>query len=47
MKVCDQCGKKFEDSLNGYKAEYYLKTHKKSCDRLFKKKQKAFIKNWI
>ena len=47
MQVCNVCSRVFKDSSNGYKAEYYLKNHKKNCDRLLKKKQKAFIKNWI
>jgi hypothetical protein len=43
---CDICGKTFNKTSKGYKAEWYLKSHKNNCFRVFKKKQRKFIKDF-
>jgi len=44
---CEVCGKVFTNSAKGYKAEYYLKTHRKTCITKFKKKQLRECKDWL
>jgi len=44
---CEVCEKEFIDRGQKYKPQYQLNEHRKTCFNKFKKKQKAFIKNWV
>ena len=44
--ICDICGKHFEDRGQKFKPINQMKQHKKNCFRIFKKKQRIFIKNF-
>lgn len=44
---CEICGKKFYDRGQKYKPQYQLTEHRKSCMRLFKKKQFRECKDWL
>jgi len=46
VSQCEICGKVFRDTSKGYKSEWYLKSHKNTCFRVFKKKQRKFIKDF-
>jgi hypothetical protein len=44
--VCDICGKHFEDRGQKFRPINQMKQHKKNCFRIFKKKQRLFIKDF-
>ena len=43
---CEICGKEFRDNSKGYKAEWFLNAHRNTCFRVYKKKQRKFIKDF-